>query len=792
MAHSRGFPLRRLFLSAAAVVAMMHPLAAAATSAPMGAIAGAVESADGAPIAGAALRLDGSSGRFSYASDGGGKFAGDVPAGIYVLSARAKRSSAISGVTVSIAPFAVTRVDLTMVPAQASSISVLGHVTVNGADTVSTSPSHVVDVSASIAAGRGVTSTSDLVATELSTTVVPQAGGGYNAPTAIALRGPDPSETLIEIDGHQVNNGNAGAFDMSLLDPADLQSVQIAYGIAPSSLFGPDTLGGAINIRTLEPTQSAHALLRFSAGSFGTIGQTAQATGSDRDLGYAASFHRVTSTGEVDAYPFQANGIVSLVGDGLVATSSIVKLRYDLDGGEGFLGVSLRDQAVYRDLSASLSSVGQSVTSGAGAALLGHNAAYGIDALVPIGVSSRNGPAQTTALFSHLTSLVSQSSEGPAATASPFLYNDRDVITDDTLEITHAFDRGSLSVKFADQSEDLQTYYIAGGANSDSVALNASAPPARFGQTSRSIGALYAWDATSKLHYSVAAYASDYSTFGHSFDPRAGIVWTPDSGLSLRASIGTTFQSPQLPSLYVPPVLPPPSNGYINIGNPHLEPDKATEYDIGYDRFLSSDRGVPSLSVDVYRSDLYNAIATFIPPTTCQSPPTGPPPCLSYPVNAASQVYTGAEIRIAVPIGASTLVRAGFGVDSVYLPSVPKAIQSGSLVPGEQFLGVPLHKGTLDISRDSRSGISWYAGVLYEGAYNELNRPPYATVQGGATIHRGALDIGLYGTNLTQTYADKFLRVGGGVPYAGLAGPIATDALPLAARTVTLVVTLHR
>ncbi|HLJ83803.1 MAG TPA: TonB-dependent receptor [Candidatus Eremiobacteraceae bacterium] len=778
------------------------PAAAAGT----GELRATVASAAGTPIAGATIRLIGSGGRYGFTSDERGQFGGSVAAGTYVLSAHAAKYMPISAATVFVAADLVTAIDLTMTLSQASSIGVLDRVTVNGAEAVSTSPSHVVAVNARLAAEQGVTRVTDMLGDELSTTIVPVAGGGFNAPAAVALRGPDPSETLVEIDGHQVNNGNAGSFDVSLLDPADLQSVQIAYGIAPTSLFGPDTLGGAVNIQTLEPTQTAQSLLRVSAGSFGTFGQTAQTTGTSGDVGYAVSIHRITSAGEIHDFPIVADGADGVVGDGSDATSSIVKLRYGLDRGAGFIGVSLRDQAVYRDLSAVLTSLGSSVQSGAGSALLGHNSAYGFDAQVPLGDAAADGTGQTTALFRHLTSVVAQSSEGPAQTASPFLYNDRDVINDDTLEITHPLDRGVVTIKFAQASEQLATDYVPGSVSSDivlapptiDVARPADSPspgsaadPGTFGQASHSVGALYTWDATAKLHYSLAAYLSDYSTFGKSFDPRTGFVWTPNPASALRASIGTTFQSPQLPSLYVPPVLPPPVNGYISIGNPHLGPDRATEYDLGYDHFFTAPRGSPSISFDVYRSDLRNAITTFIPPTTCPAPPTGPPPCLSYPVNAAAQVYTGAETHASVPLAGDVSLRAGYGVDSVYLTQVPPFAQDGSLVVGEQTLGVPLHKATLSVEKDPHAALAWYARVLYEGEYNELNRPPFATIQAGATWHRRDLDVGLYGTNLTNVYDDRFTQLNGGLPYGGLTGPIPTDALPLAGRVVIFALTLH-
>ncbi len=114
------------------------------------------------------------------------------------------------------------------------------------------------------------------------------------------MRGPDPTETLVDIDGHPVNNGNTGDFDLSLIDPAALQDVQMLYGISPSSLIGPNTIGGGINIVTLEPSLTPHSLVRVYGGSYGTFGGTIQATGTDDRFGYALSLHGTTSNGSVN------------------------------------------------------------------------------------------------------------------------------------------------------------------------------------------------------------------------------------------------------------------------------------------------------------------------------------------------------------------------------------------------------------------------------------------------------------------------------------------------------------
>ena len=192
--------------------------------------------------------------------------------------------------------------------ATTSSLAVIGQVRSNAGETVSTSSAPSVSLSAQNAAAAGVTSVSDMVWNQLATTPVIPLGGGSNATVSFALRGPDPTETVVDIDGHSVNNGNTGDFDLSLIDPAALQSVQLVYGISPSSLVGPNTLGGAINILTLEPTTTPHLFLRGFGGSFGSFGETIQGTGSSDRFGYAFSLHRATSSGQVNQSVLAGHG----------------------------------------------------------------------------------------------------------------------------------------------------------------------------------------------------------------------------------------------------------------------------------------------------------------------------------------------------------------------------------------------------------------------------------------------------------------------------------------------------
>jgi len=823
---------RRLF-SFAMLVGMLAGagLPAAAQGTPAAAASGVVSATDGTPLSGATIELSGNGPVRTTRSDRTGHFRFDgLAQGTYVLNVRAAGYTALTGRTVDVHPGQVAVLDIALPRAQVASLTVIGSVTANGTRALSTSPAPTLDISALPYAQQGVTRVSDILTDQLSTTVYPILGGGLNAPAVVALRGPDPSETLVDVDGHQVNNGSTGDFDLSLLDPADLQSVQVIYGIAPSALYGPNTLGGALNVLTLEPTTRPQTTLRFSGGSYDTFGETLDTTGTVDRLGYALSYHRVTSGGQLDDYLIPTTDGTGLapISNGLDATTVLGKLRYAFPNG-GFIGLTFNDQSVFRDLSATMSGV-QTPADGApggvdayanysGTTIASTSAAYGIDAEFPLGPRDAEGSQLTTAIFRQQNSTAIQAVDGPGVGTSPYLYNDHDRIIDDTLEIDHVLPHGTLSLKYALTTEGLLTDFIPGVIFADAIArapIGTTAPLAVartdaeaipgipdsstefLAQTERSLGLLYTVEPTAKLHYSFAAYDSDYSTFGHSIDPRFGFSWTPTASSGYRVSVGTTFQSPQLPGLLIPPTLPAPAPSdtvaglFSSIGNPNLTAEHATSYDLGTDHVFGG-AVATTVSLDLYRTDLHNGVATYFSPTPCTSVTDNPATCLSYPVNVTREVYEGIELRAAGPLAPHTTLRLSYDIDSVFTKDVP-ALSMDAFPDYQQSIGVPLHKATLDLAHDAGRGLAYYVGVLYEGQYNELNLPPYATLRAGVTWHvRKDLDLGLYGTNLTDVYNFPIQRLNGGIVYGSLPGlaPLQTNALPLAGPQVTFTTALH-
>ncbi len=817
-------------------------------------VIGTVNASDGTPVAGATVVLAERGVSHRGLSDAHGTFViSGVAPGTYSLHVGAPGYQPITQRTVTI-DAAHSLLTIALPKATTNTLAVIGHVSVSAGETVSTASAPSVTLSAQNAAAAGVTSVASMVWPQLSVTPVIPLGGGSNATVSFAVRGPDPTETLVDIDGHQVNNGNTGDFDLSLLDPAALQEVQVLYGIAPSSLIGPNMIGGGINILTLQPTSTPQGLIRLYGGTLGAFGETLQATGSDERFGYALSVHGTNSNGYVNTTvlappagvePPTRNETLQSVGSDSYGDSLLTKLRYQLGGpnGYGYIQLDFRNANISKDDSALLTNytppgfsgdVGDDALSPmhinelaggyqsfAGTLLGEHQSNLGFDAQVPLGNQLVDAAPATLLQFSHLTSLWTQSVSGPGADTQQYLYNQRDLLGDDWLELDHHFSNGSLSFKYDLNNETLTTNYVQGqviaesqpigppigptsglvasdALSTDALALPADkAPPVQtlpLSQTERYAVLRYNGDPTSHIHYSVAAYDSWFTSFGHSFDPRAGMVWTPTGNTAVRASVGTTYQTPQISELVVPPPADRvPVGGVIYIGNPNLQPDRATDFDLGMEQLVRVARDPLQLSLDLYQTNLRapSSETNPVPIPGCQTP-RNPVACpIAMPVNAGNGVYRGIDVSADQQLGRALHVRLGWDVDSSFLTVIPVSIQDGTMPAMEQSLGQPLHKAYVAVEENPLEGLGYGAELNYEGWYNELNRSPFATLNAHIVYRRDGFEYGVYGTNLTNVYADPFTIIGGGMIYGGTVNSpvIPTDAYVLQGAQVNFVFT---
>lgn len=119
--------------------------------------------------------------------------------------------------------------------------------------------------------------------------------GGPGTLTNVTLRGSNPGQTLILIDGMRAGDPSSitGAFDFGSLSTQDIERVEILRG-PQSAVYGSDAMGGVVNIITRKGSRKPLTTLIISGGSYGTINSSLSTSGGTDKLSYAfsiAGFH---------------------------------------------------------------------------------------------------------------------------------------------------------------------------------------------------------------------------------------------------------------------------------------------------------------------------------------------------------------------------------------------------------------------------------------------------------------------------------------------------------------------
>ncbi len=736
------------------------------------ALSGNVRAESGGPVAGANVIVLERGLSQSLRTDASGGFSIHVSPGRVTVVATAQGFR-----SVEIGPIDVDRderMDIALVPADAPTLRTIAAVTVNGTQT----SVHQFIPSTLIARDQldqlGLQNVIDGLAQVPSVTFARPDGGASTAPVPVALRGPDPSETLAMLDGEVLNDGNTGDLDVSQLPVSAFSAIEITEGLGPTDLQGSNTFGGAVNLISLRPTLEPHAAFSYSTGSFGRNEGWLNATGTGGKLGYAFAVDDTQEHGYVDqavtictggydaALPPGSQCIGpshSHLGSTIGARTALLNLIYNLSQ-RADIGLRIFTLGDLRDMSGTETAPVDPTDEAPGAYFLGPGTAnfgqdlraYDLHARVPLGAGTLLAD----------TNLDDDSVTFTGSGISPY-------------DVTHIDRRENASLSWERDGDD---YMFAVGGYVRHESLFGDFIGTTLAQEIHSYFARGAFSPTERLHLEGGVYVADYSTFGTDLDGRFGIAYDLDPTSALHASIGTGFRAPLLIERYVFPLaaLPRDANGvYIGQGDPNENPEHATEYELGYSKRMNDTQ----LDASLYHTNLRDPIENYYPLAQATSGGciAASTPCTEYPINVGNAVYQGLEVRVSQRFHDLT-GWVSYGINIAYPRNLPSTVSNptsgGSLVNGEQFLNIPQQQAAAGLNW---LGGPWHAGLdsTYRGRNNELNAAPFAIVNGALGRTFGDLDLTVAGTNLTNAEAGKFTLLGQGVPYAGSGGPIPTD-----------------
>ncbi len=747
-------------------------------------ISGTVHSADGAPLR-AHVQLAGPS-RAAVDSDANGRFSATVPAGAYRITIV---SPGYAAAQTDVVVHEGERIDVALEPLGTGRLREIGRVIVDGRLAVQRTTVPSREISRAELDALGYDRVVEALAGIPSVKVTRPDSGTASATTVVSLRGPDPSETRISLDGQPLNNANTGDLDLASFPSLVLSAVDVSEGLGPEDRAGTDTIGGEINLVSLRPTATPRRTLRLSAGSFGASSVELNATGRVSRFGYALGFGSAHAVGYVHDYPVtlqvpDGNGgttnVGTRIGSATALATGLVNLSYDFSPRST---LRLRTLTVdgRRDEGAAQTAPVDPTNDAPGAAFVGsgpETSALSVRATLasltlPLG-------AGTLAIASGLSS---------NATAVTRMLPDAGAFSPYDLSLT---DR--LATTKAEWTRTAGTTSFSLGAQTRSEALTS---PDQFVTTQRE-HATQAWvrasgDVGPRVRIGASLISSHWSSFGTSTDGRIGIAYEDGAGGTLRFAAGTGFRAPLLAELYTLPVadLAPDANCVGANGNPNERAEHATEYELGYGKRFGS----TTVDATAYRTNLRDPIENFYPlGTTC---PNGVSTVVAqaFPINVGNVVYQGGSLRLAHRFG-PWFATAEYGVNAAYPTSLPDVVAanptSGSdLVVGQQFAGIPIQAFSLGL-RYAHAGMHGAANVTAKSANNELAQGRFATLDAALGKTWRHVDLTLAGTNLTNAVSGRFTRLGLGTPYP-LPGsaPAPRDALELEPAALRLILTIR-
>ncbi len=134
--------------------------------------------------------------------------------------------------------------------------------------------------------------------------------GGPGQPASVFLQGASSGQTLVLINGVEVNGGNLGLAPLADIPLTDVARVEIVEGPS-SSLYGSDGIGGVIDIVTRGNARRLHAHVAVADGSYGTRSLDVGSADGGRRFAAGADFSRTL-----------VRGFPPLVGSGIDAATT--------------------------------------------------------------------------------------------------------------------------------------------------------------------------------------------------------------------------------------------------------------------------------------------------------------------------------------------------------------------------------------------------------------------------------------------------------------------------------------
>ena len=430
----------------------------------------------------------------------------------------------------------------------------------------------------------------DLI-TEYASVSVTQSGA-YGAPAMIRIRGANPSQTLLIMDGMKVYDPASvdGAFNFAQLPFDNIQQIEITRG-PQGALYGSDAIGGVINIESRKPDKPFFET-GIEAGSFRTLDEYVNFGGYEKGLHYSFAYSQFNTRG-ISTADSVTNPSIHEV-DPYVRKSFAGRLDYEVRDNLT-IGATLRN--IYARFRYDDSSPVWPW------ALRDNDQLIGKSNLFLYSIYVEHQPIEQydySIRYSYMNNL-RKDFDYPNGLSD--WYNGRAVRLDYQNNF-HIFDFDVFTVGY-DYLQELSDSYYADFAN------GISDPPKAFDRNSGFYiqNKIYFKDIIGSTQ---SMRVDKHSQFGTHNTYKIDVFYLAPTGTRLRGIYSTGFKAPSLYQLYAPAN----SAMWFLGGNTKLKPEDAKSYEIGIDQYLFGK--TLKLSATYFHIRFSNLIKYFTDPVTFQ------------------------------------------------------------------------------------------------------------------------------------------------------------------------------
>lgn len=379
--------------------------------------------------------------------------------------------------------------------------------------------------------------------------------GSFGALSSVFFRGSESDHALVLVDGVQVNQPG-GLYDFSGLTTENVERIEIVRGPS-SALYGSDAVAGVIHVVTRKGNGAPRTTLTSQAGSFGRRDVSLAVTGGTGQASYGLTLARYDTDGILEFNNTHRNTVMNGRVDVEIDETSQVRVSARaLERSYGFPTdfsgniVDTNQQTFFNEAQLGVEFT-RRVTS-----------ALDIRALLTV-FDSETG--------------TDDAPDSAADTLGSFGFQSLDALTRTQADVRANWSVGPrtvLSGGFEYEKQDVRSF---------NESLSQWGP-----STGRS-----AYDRTNRAFYGhvvsgVGALAvnggvrfEDNEQFGRFTTWQLGVSWTVSEATRLRAAAGRGLKEPTFYEAF--------ATGFVT-GNPELQPERSTSWEVGVEQSLVGDR----------------------------------------------------------------------------------------------------------------------------------------------------------------------------------------------------------